>query len=82
MDEAQLQHAHSLIERADLLVNGAGAGAALPPVRHFGQGLVSKCGGRLLRINLRESKAPVADDLGLALGALAALQGIKAALAV
>ncbi|WP_397534002.1 hypothetical protein [Roseateles sp.] len=73
MDEAQLQHALELIERADLLVIGAGASTALPSVRHFGQGLVSECGGRLLRINLRESKVPLADDLGLAMGALAAL---------
>lgn len=59
-----------------------GAGTAVPSVRHFGQGVVSECGGRLLRINLRESKVPLADDLGLAMGALAALQAIDAALAV
>lgn len=59
-----------------------GAGTAVPSVRHFGQGVVSEWGGRLLRINLRESKVPLADDLGLAMGALEALQAIDAALAV
>lgn len=59
-----------------------GAGTAVPSVRHFGQGVVSECGGRLLRINLRESAVPMSDDLGLAMGALAALQAIDAALEV
>ncbi len=58
-----------------------GAGTAVPSVRHFGQGVVSEYGGRLLRINPRESKVPLTDDLGLAMGALAALQAIDAALA-
>ncbi len=63
-------------------MKGAGAGSALPSVRHFGRGMASERGGRLLRVNLRASKVPLADDLGLAMGAFAALQGIDAALAV
>lgn len=59
-----------------------GAGTTVPSVRHFGQGVVSQCGGRLLRINPRESAVPLSDDLGLAMGALAALQAIDSALVV
>lgn len=62
------------------LVIELGAGTAVPSVRHFGHGVLSQCGGRLLRINPRESAVPFADDLGLATGALAALQAIDAAL--
>ncbi len=63
------------------LVIELGAGTAVPSVRHFGQGVLSQCGGRLLRINPRESTVPFSDDLGLAMGALVALQAIDGALA-
>jgi NAD-dependent SIR2 family protein deacetylase len=62
------------------LVVEIGAGTAVASVRHFGQGVVSQFGGRLLRINVREPRVPQADDLGLAMGALAALSQIDAAL--
>lgn len=63
------------------LVIELGAGTAVPSVRHFGQGVLSQCNGRLLRINPREPAVPLSDDLGLAMGALAALQALDAALA-
>jgi NAD-dependent SIR2 family protein deacetylase len=53
-----------------------GAGTAIPTVRIIGQ----EVGGPLIRINLRESQVPRKTDLGLAVGALAGLRGIAAAL--
>lgn len=64
------------------LVIELGAGTAVPSVRHFAQGVLSQFNGRLLRINVRESVVPMGDDLGLAMGALQALQVIDAALTV
>jgi NAD-dependent SIR2 family protein deacetylase len=53
-----------------------GAGTAIPTVRIIGQ----EVGGPLILINLRESQVPRKTDLGLAVGALAGLRGIAAAL--
>lgn len=63
------------------LVVEIGAGTAVPSVRHFGRAVLQRhAGARLLRINPREPQVARALDLGLAAGALAALQGIAAAL--
>ncbi|MGY0196894.1 SIR2 family NAD-dependent protein deacylase [Leptothrix sp. BB-4] len=58
-----------------------GAGTHIPSVRHFGQRVVTRHGGRLVRLNPRESAVPLKDDVGLPLGALAGLQAIDAVLA-
>jgi NAD-dependent SIR2 family protein deacetylase len=57
-----------------------GAGTHIPSVRHFGQRVLTRHGGRLVRINPRESMVPLRDDVGLPLGALAGLQAIDAVL--
>lgn len=62
------------------LVIELGAGTAVPSVRHFGQQVLHGLQGRMLRINPRESQVASALDLGVALGALAALRQIDAAL--
>ena len=53
-----------------------GAGSAIPSVRHFSQGVMHQHGGRLIRINLRESQVPTALDVGFAAGAVSALMAI------
>ncbi|MFZ6692118.1 SIR2 family NAD-dependent protein deacylase [Undibacterium sp. SXout20W] len=62
------------------LVIEIGAGTAIPTVRHFSQRIVRQYGGRLLRINLRESQVASQHDLGLAAGAVEALTAIEQAL--
>lgn len=58
-----------------------GAGAAVPTVRHFSHAVVQQLGGRLVRINLREPAVPTGLDVGLPMGALAALQALDHRLA-
>lgn len=62
------------------LVIELGAGTAIPSVRNFSHRVMLDHGGRLLRINLRESQVPFARDVGLAMGALEALTAIQAIL--
>jgi NAD-dependent SIR2 family protein deacetylase len=62
------------------LVVELGAGTAIPSVRHFGHRVIRHHGGRLLRINPREPRPPTPLDIGLAMGAGAALAAIDAAL--
>ncbi len=58
-----------------LVVIECGAGLAIPTVRRFGESLVARHNGTLVRINVRESE--VADGhIGLALGARDALEEI------
>lgn len=57
-----------------------GAGTAIPSVRHFGHRVLLEHDGRLVRINPRESSVPTAQDVGLALGAAAALSALDTAL--
>jgi NAD-dependent SIR2 family protein deacetylase len=59
-----------------LAVIECGAGLAIPTVRLFCERLASASHGRLIRINVRESEVP-AGEIGLAMGALAALRGIE-----
>lgn len=56
-----------------------GAGTAVPTVRRFSEGAASSRGARLIRVNVREPEVPP-GQVGLAMGALAALRGIDAAL--
>lgn len=57
-----------------------GAGTAVPTVRRFSHAVVQQLGGRLVRINLREPAVPSPLDVGLPMGALAALQALDARL--
>ncbi|MDO9072765.1 MAG: Sir2 family NAD-dependent protein deacetylase [Rubrivivax sp.] len=62
------------------LVVELGAGTAIPSVRRFGHRVIRDFGGRMLRINPRESAPPTTSDVGLALGAAEALAAIDAVL--
>lgn len=63
------------------LVIEIGAGTAIPSVRRFGHRVSRDFGGRMLRINPRQSAPPTPLDVGLAMGAARALAAIDAALA-
>jgi NAD-dependent SIR2 family protein deacetylase len=65
--------------RGSIAVVECGAGTAIPSVRDFGERLVRARGAKLVRINVRESAVP-AGQIGLAMGALAALRSIHALL--
>jgi len=58
-----------------------GAGTAIPSARNFSHAVVRDFGGRLVRINPREPQVPTPRDVGLATGALAALEAIDQAIA-
>ncbi|MES2164482.1 MAG: Sir2 family NAD-dependent protein deacetylase [Pseudomonadota bacterium] len=78
MQEARLL---SLLQAAQRpLVIELGAGAVVPSVRHFSQRVLRNHGGRLIRINPREPDVGNPLDVGLAMGALAALTAIDALL--
>lgn len=66
--------------RPRIVVVEVGAGTAIPSVRHFSHHLSRDYGACIIRINPRESAVPGSSDIGIACGALAALQGIDAAL--
>lgn len=53
-----------------------GAGTAVPSVRHFSQLVVTAHGGQILRLNPREPAVANAFGIGLAMGALEALQAL------
>lgn len=57
-----------------------GAGTAIPSARNFSHAVLHHHGGRLVRINPREPQVPTPNDVGLAMGALAALAAIDHAL--
>lgn len=63
------------------LVVELGAGTAIPSVRRFGQRVIRDFGGRMLRINPREPRPHTPRDIGLPMGAAAALAEIDAVLA-
>lgn len=75
---AALQRALAGMQRP--VVVELGAGTAIPSVRHFGQRVLREHGARLVRINPRECSVPGAQDVGLAMGAAAALAALDAAL--
>lgn len=58
------------------LVIETGAGTAIPSVRHFSHTIIHRFGGRLIRINPRESDVPNPRDVGLAVAANAGLSAI------
>jgi len=84
-----LEHrAQQQLDRLDAWLSGVsrpvivelGAGTAIPSVRHFSQRVIRQHGGRLIRINPRESKVPTPFDVGFAAGAAETLQAIDLAL--
>lgn len=62
------------------LVIELGAGVAIPSVRYFGQAVISRHNGRMIRINPREPQVASPRDVGLAEAALAGLSAIEALL--
>ena len=65
--------------RAPLVIE-LGAGTAIPSVRHFGQHVIQRHNGRMIRINPREPQVASQRDVGLAMGSMAALAAIDALL--
>ncbi len=59
-----------------IVVIELGAGLAVPTVRRFCEGISSALGAKLIRINLRDPEVP-RGQIGLAMGALEALQAIQ-----
>lgn len=57
-----------------------GAGSYIASVRHFSEQVIHGHGGRLVRINPRESNVPTRLDVGLAVGAMEGLMAIDTAL--
>lgn len=79
--QAQETRLHALLQKARKpLVIELGAGTAIPSVRHFGQLVIQKYNGRMIRINPREPQVASPRDVGLAMGSLAALTAIDALL--
>ena len=64
--------------RAPVVVE-IGAGTAIPSVREFSQRIIHEFGGRVIRINPRESSVPAPFDVGFASGAAQALNAIDRA---
>lgn len=61
-----------------LVIIELGAGNAVPTVRNFSEALTASLKGQLIRINVREPEVPP-GQIGLAMGAKAALEAIEAA---
>jgi NAD-dependent SIR2 family protein deacetylase len=59
-----------------IVVIEVGAGTTIPTVRRLGETLVERARARLIRINARESSTPI-GQIGLAMGALEAIQAIE-----
>ena len=72
--EARLAHWLACVERP--VVIEIGAGTAVPAVRHFSQQVVVHHGGQVLRLNPREPALASSSGVGLAMGALEALQAL------
>lgn len=75
---AQLQRWLGAVQdqRARLAVLELGAGTAVPSVRQFVAAVQRSHGARLVRVNPREAAVADPRDVGLPLGALAALQAL------
>jgi NAD-dependent SIR2 family protein deacetylase len=78
IQEARLQALLDKTRRP--LVIELGAGTAVPSVRHFGQRVIQRHHGRMIRINPREPLVASPRDVGLAMGSLAALTAIDSLL--
>jgi NAD-dependent SIR2 family protein deacetylase len=79
--QQQLDRLNTWLARVDRpVVVEIGAGTAIPSVRHFSQRVIRQHGGRLIRINPRESAVPTPFDVGFAAGAVETLLAIDRAL--
>lgn len=65
-----------LVQISRPLIIEIGAGVAIPSVRHFGHRVLCDHGGRMIRINPRESTVPSSQDVGLPMGAVEALSAL------
>jgi NAD-dependent SIR2 family protein deacetylase len=75
--QAQARGLSSWLARVERpVVIEIGAGTAVPSVRHFSQLVVAAHGGQILRLNPREPAVAAAFGIGLAMGALQALQAL------
>lgn len=73
--ETRLRRWLEALRGARLVIVECGAGTAIPTVRHFCERLADSADARLIRLNVREPEVPT-PHLGLALGALSALQAL------
>lgn len=80
LDARERQQAQAMAQWLDRVrrpvVIELGAGTAVPSVRHFGHQLLMHGQARMVRINPREWQVPHSGDVGLAAGALSALQAL------
>lgn len=67
-----------LREASRIVVIEVGAGRAVPTVRHFSEALVARRGASLIRINPLEASVPTGSCIGLALGAVNAMEALAA----
>ena len=75
--DAQQQRLNVWLSRAHRpVVVELGAGTHIPSVRYFSERVIHSFGGRLVRINSRESLVPTSVDGGLSLGALDGLRSV------
>lgn len=79
-DQASRQEAWLSQTRRPVVIE-LGAGTAIPSVRYFSQHVIHEFGGRLIRINPRESEVPNRLDVGLTMGAAAGLAAFSNVLA-
>lgn len=76
LQEVRLGEWLERLDDARLAVVECGAGTAIPTVRHLCETAAARCGGTLIRINVRESFVP-GGQIGLAMGALDALRAMS-----
>jgi NAD-dependent SIR2 family protein deacetylase len=75
-DAQETRLARWLIQVKRPLVVEIGAGTAVPSVRHFSQQVAAHHAGQILRLNPREPAVAASLGIGLAMGALEALQAL------
>lgn len=71
---------HASLSAAKVAIIEIGAGTAIPSVRQFGKRVSRAFDARMIRVNLHEPTVSNPEDVGIALGALEALQTINEAL--
>lgn len=77
--QARMQTWLQNVDAMRLIVVECGAGTAIPTVRHFCERVAAAANAPIIRINARDPDVP-AGQIGLAMGARAALQAIDASL--
>lgn len=77
---AQMQRLQAWLAQVERpLVIEIGAGTAVATVRHFSHQVILSWGGRLVRINPADPLVPTPQDVGIAAGALEALNALDGA---